>query len=811
MKKILNVFLCMGLLLQNFAFAIPVLAEELEQESIEIISITQDGKELAQENGIYQVSDNKELVANYKIKSTNNSKKYVLETKYNSNNSSSFYFYGNNTDLIYNDSNIKFNSNSPTSEITYNLYEFIDKEENAVDENLKLLTTTKFKMTYTKYDELNIANSKLYITEVSQGGNIIEPKVINENHSYGYNLNDTQNVVLKIKGENLNDTMKYHIYSNTSYPSEYLGSYTGAELKNGIQVEVPIKQDEYKSIQINIRLEIFYDTIMAKYKNDNGYDCYAEFNFSKNENLEDYTTSITYKNYAEKEILKANTWNTLYLVSSKYHNSNNALAVKVNGQNFQDKDYNVSIDIIRDNKNVYTKNLNVNGLLLNDGYNIELDGFTSSEEKTYNEIKDMYNIKTKINYTSHTTSYMYSYSEKHPNISSEIFYENGKKNLSTFRGDGSYYFSSGFAETHKDTFTKFNNMYIRYLGTDFEDNITYDYEFNYGYSDNQGGYEKGETLKTGKISGKDLNRNGLMFEVNNKNNYNWPSYRLTIKYNDEIIFYSAPVIDLVDHPTFANVSLTTNNNKNLYLRMNDYTYIATRNFPIEITISGVGFEDNKDYNVNFCTSNNLSTDGVDQECNVYTFKGKKLNDGAKINFNNKITDDITNTSFYANIDGVGYTAQGGFNINFVESSDFFPNNTPYFIDNAKDLIKNIKGKTKVNDFTKNVKVNDNGKVKIYDKTGTTEQNDYVGTGMIARISDEYDNSLLDLDVVVKGDVSGDGNISITDLVNMKQHLSETKQLTGVYEVAGQITGKEEIGITDLVKVCQSVVNGEVIE
>ena len=83
--------------------------------------------------------------------------------------------------------------------------------------------------------------------------------------------------------------------------------------------------------------------------------------------------------------------------------------------------------------------------------------------------------------------------------------------------------------------------------------------------------------------------------------------------------------------------------------------------------------------------------------------------------------------------------------------------------------------------------------------------------MISSIVDEYDRTLLNLDVVVKGDVSGDGRISITDLVKMKQHLAKVKFLDGLYELSGRITEGEKIGITDLVKVCMSVANDEVLE
>ena len=148
--------------------------------------------------------------------------------------------------------------------------------------------------------------------------------------------------------------------------------------------------------------------------------------------------------------------------------------------------------------------------------------------------------------------------------------------------------------------------------------------------------------------------------------------------------------------------------------------------------------------------------------------------------------------------------QGGFEVTFVDSKDLFPNLTKYFVDNVSDLIKNISKNTSVEDFTKNIDVKDNGKVKIYDTTGTTEITGNVGTGMIARVINEYDENVLDLDVVVKGDVSGDGNISITDLVKVKRHLSQDEDLTGVYEVAGNITDTGEIGITDLVKISRDV-------
>ena len=177
------------------------------------------------------------------------------------------------------------------------------------------------------------------------------------------------------------------------------------------------------------------------------------------------------------------------------------------------------------------------------------------------------------------------------------------------------------------------------------------------------------------------------------------------------------------------------------------------------------------------------------------------------------SDDIEGYNFYGMCSGgdEGIALQGGFEVNFVDAKDLCSGIVKYAVDSISDLIKNIKKNTSIEDFTSNIEVVDDGKVRVYDKTGTTEVKDSVGTGMIARVMDEFEQSILDLDVVVKGDVTGDGNISITDLVDVKQHLAEDELLEGVYEIAGDLEGKGKISITDLVRMAKDVAEIEEIE
>ena len=68
-----------------------------------------------------------------------------------------------------------------------------------------------------------------------------------------------------------------------------------------------------------------------------------------------------------------------------------------------------------------------------------------------------------------------------------------------------------------------------------------------------------------------------------------------------------------------------------------------------------------------------------------------------------------------------------------------------------------------------------------------------------------------MEAVVKGDVTGDGKISVTDLVNVKQHLAEDELLEGGYGTAGDLEGKGEISITDLVRMAKDVAEIEEIQ
>lgn len=121
-------------------------------------------------------------------------------------------------------------------------------------------------------------------------------------------------------------------------------------------------------------------------------------------------------------------------------------------------------------------------------------------------------------------------------------------------------------------------------------------------------------------------------------------------------------------------------------------------------------------------------------------------------------------------------------------------------DSNVQYISNIAPETNIQSFVQELQTNAD-KVEIQDVNGNPVSEDQLlGTGMkvVATKGEEE----VTYDVSVKGDLDGNGQVGITDLIKVRKHLHkiEDKQLTGVYEKAGDINGDSQIGITDLIKI-----------
>lgn len=101
-----------------------------------------------------------------------------------------------------------------------------------------------------------------------------------------------------------------------------------------------------------------------------------------------------------------------------------------------------------------------------------------------------------------------------------------------------------------------------------------------------------------------------------------------------------------------------------------------------------------------------------------------------------------------------------------------------------------------------------GTATVYKADGATVNTGAVGTGNIVRITDG--SSTYSYTVVIYGDVSGDGEIGIRDLVSMKKQVLSQGQLEGAYFIAADIDGDGKITIKDLVTVKKHILGQQSI-
>ena len=787
----------------------------LETNKILNVYPVQNDEILRKEENTYQVDEISEINLKYEISSSTikKDKYYELYIKNvdKENGGMSFSFSGervlDNPNSLEGSWDINLNIDKDITTFIAALYE--SDEEDSYSEDKVLLEEQTINLKFNKFDEVDFANTKLNIIEVTQAGNIIEP-VTKRNEKYYY-VNDTQEYQVKLKGENFKEELEYMII-NEHFNTK---KYTGKELNEGLTITIRNNNYYDKNVYYNFSSHFGLNEYLMKQEmtyNDNGNYMHVWILNQNNSNISNFSTNLSYTNFKNVE---AN-----WIINGKYHNKDNSLTLNIDGTNFNnEKKYDIEVVILENKQEVYSKSItNINGDLLNNGYSVELDGFVSELSESIAGAYNPYEVYTKINYTTQGT--MYYYREEIAYLNTSLFYSNGQRNISPVAGSGEEMGSLALFRVNSDLLIKEPNMYIHVLGQDFYDKEDYEYVVYYCNDRPYGsGYEScQEVIIEGQIKGKDLNKKGVMLKLDDIDENLGYKYILAIKREYKIVQFHQIGFEFKTGSMLSSATLK-NDKRNLYIDMRDfyYDYIITKDSKINIALQGTGYDNNKNYNFDLTLCYNVpetNSGGTTshQECDAskkYTLNGKDLNDGkAVIQYN----EPIDYSYKYYHFDIIDENGNHNFiNLNFVDSNKYFPKDKKFIIDNENYLIKSIKSKTSVNEISINEELESNEKVKVYDKTGKAEEKKYIGTGMIVRVTDEYDRSLLDMEAVVKGDVTGDGKISVTDLVNVKQHLAEDELLEGVYGTAGDLEGKGEISITDLVRMAKDVAEIEEIQ
>ena len=126
---------------------------------------------------------------------------------------------------------------------------------------------------------------------------------------------------------------------------------------------------------------------------------------------------------------------------------------------------------------------------------------------------------------------------------------------------------------------------------------------------------------------------------------------------------------------------------------------------------------------------------------------------------------------------------------------------------GEEFLTNVKAKTSIEDFER---VLLNGKeynvvVKKEDKDGNKSvvTEGYVGTGMYVQVQDENGNVIKDEDghlvvyeIVVKGDVNGDGLANSVDSILIKAYRNEVASISGTAKAAADINNDGKVSVAD---------------
>ncbi|MBQ2677115.1 MAG: family 16 glycosylhydrolase [Clostridia bacterium] len=101
-------------------------------------------------------------------------------------------------------------------------------------------------------------------------------------------------------------------------------------------------------------------------------------------------------------------------------------------------------------------------------------------------------------------------------------------------------------------------------------------------------------------------------------------------------------------------------------------------------------------------------------------------------------------------------------------------------------------------------------VEFYDKNGAKVQNGVkIATGMTMKIV--KDSNVTDYaQVVIYGDVTGDGNTNASDLLTLKNHLLSTNTLEGCYYEAAKVSKGSSVSAVDMLTIKRVLLNVETI-
>lgn len=143
--------------------------------------------------------------------------------------------------------------------------------------------------------------------------------------------------------------------------------------------------------------------------------------------------------------------------------------------------------------------------------------------------------------------------------------------------------------------------------------------------------------------------------------------------------------------------------------------------------------------------------------------------------------------------------------NDTQGTSFSISSSSYKIGN---VITGVGPGTDANTFINNISAT-GGSVKLLDSSGA-QQSGNVGTGSRVAVYDASNNLKATYDIVVYGDTSGDGVISVKDLIMINRQILNLSNLSGASLTAADVSRDGNVSVKDLIMVNNSILGKSTI-
>lgn len=281
--------------------------------------------------------------------------------------------------------------------------------------------------------------------------------------------------------------------------------------------------------------------------------------------------------------------------------------------------------------------------------------------------------------------------------------------------------------------------------------------------------------------------------------------------NSKNLYWNQYMANVRVLPTEANSSYSSYVKSGLVNSSFTFKIPVYNNMPDKTTLSITGNDDNtlKSLSVSGCNLNpSFNSAATDYTCNVSsTLKQVTISASKTSAYSVMKGDGVVILNDKTTIANIEVTAANGnvrtykITIQKVESGKESPADIISYLgyNNSNGILSGIALDTDVTNIISNVRNKfASSNINIKDKNGSVKENGKISTG--DKITITSNSSTITYKVAVKGDVNGDGKISISDYAKVKSHILGVARVDNEYLKAADANGDGKVSIADYAKI-----------